>query len=67
MATQNFHIRKKRITANNTKYIKVALISTNKHLQPLIEKYIENTLNLLPYAQQKLFNNMNEAKIWLAS
>ena len=49
------------------KYIKVALVSDNINLQPLIQKYIENTLNIIPHAQQKSFSNMNEAKIWVTS
>ena len=49
------------------KYIKVALVSNNNELQPLIEKYLENTLILLPHAQQKLFDNITEAQSWVSS
>lgn len=49
------------------KDIKVALVSDNTELQSLIEKYLENTLTLVPYAQQKLFNNLIEAQSWVSS
>lgn len=48
------------------KNIKVALVSDKDELQPLIENYIEKTLALVPHAQQRLFSNLNEAKIWVS-
>ena len=56
------------VTANSyNRYIKVALVSNNAHLQPLVEKYIEDTKNILPHAQLKHFSNMKEAQIWATS
>ena len=49
------------------KHIKVALVSNNMNLQPLIETYLENTLKMVPHAQQKLFSDMPEAKDWVES
>ena len=49
------------------RHIKVALVSNNTYIQPLIEKYIEDTKNIMPHAEQKLFSNLTEAKIWVTS
>ena len=49
------------------RHIKVALVSNNKHLQPLIEKYIEDTKKIISHANQKLFSNMKEAEMWVTS
>jgi len=49
------------------KHIKVALVSNNTYLQPLIKKYIEDTKNIIPHAEQELFSNITEAKIWINS
>ena len=46
--------------------IKVALISTHSELQELIEKYIEFTQLKIPHAQQKSFENLEEARKWIS-
>ena len=45
--------------------LKVALISNNKELNLLIEKFIRDTLLEVPHAQQNLFENISDAQIWL--
>ena len=35
------------------RHVKVALVSNNTYLQPLIEKYIEDTKNIMPHASRK--------------
>ena len=49
------------------KYIKVALVSNNTTLRPLLEKYINGTSAILPHAQQEIFSNVSEAKTWISS
>ena len=47
--------------------LKVALISNNKDLELLIEKFIKNSLSEIPHAQYKLFKNIQEAQNWFTS
>ena len=48
-------------------YIKVAFLAIDNLLRDLIESYIELNLNKIPHAQLKLFNNVNDARIWISS
>ena len=47
--------------------INVALISNNKELQPLLTNYMKETFKQIPHIQLKLFENITEAKAWVAS
>ena len=49
------------------KHIKVALVSNNATLKPLLENYINGTSAILPHAQQEIFSNVTEAKTWISS
>ena len=52
-------------SSDYNKNVRVALISSNKMLQALIEQYINKTLVDIPGAQQKLFDNLSEARQWV--
>lgn len=48
-------------------YIKVAFLAVDNLLRDLIESYIELNLIQIPHAQLKLFNNVDDARIWASS
>jgi len=48
-------------------FVKVALLARDKHLRDLIEQYIDLTLEQVPHAQQKLFENISDARAWVSS
>lgn len=61
--TTSFTIR---VNPYNTN-IKVALVSSHQELQALLDKYIIYTLIQIPHAQQRLFENIAEAREWVTS
>lgn len=48
-------------------HLKVALIAKDELLKKLIAEYIAQTLLTVPSAQQKLFDNMNDAITWASN
>ena len=46
--------------------LKVAFLANDKQLRYLIEKYIDTNLELIPHAQLKLFNTIDEARVWIS-
>jgi len=51
-------------TDHYNRNLKVALISNNKELNLLVEKFITDSLLEIPHAQHKLFKNISEAELW---
>jgi len=48
-------------------HIKVAFLALDKHLRFLINQYLEVNRKQIPHAKLKLFDNLDNARNWIAS